>query len=74
MLPDPEDPRSDTTALIVAATGVIGPIPYLMASAALRMAGSPRRSCKAAMAFTLAMTTIVLHTVLLVWLAARVLS
>ena len=75
MLPNPaEDPHSDTTALVVAATGVMGPVPYLMAVAALRMAGGPRRSWKAATAITVSMITVVLHTVFLVWLAARILG
>jgi hypothetical protein len=75
MLPNAsEDPRSDTTALVVAVTGVIGPVPYLMAAAALRMAGNPRRSRQAAAATVVAAITIALHTALLVWLAARVLS
>ena len=75
MLPSPgKGPHSDTTALVVAATGVLGPIPYVMAVAALRMVGGPRRSWKAAAAIALAMITIVLHTVLLVWLAAHIID
>ncbi|QEC46150.1 hypothetical protein FSW04_00260 [Baekduia soli] len=72
MLPSPhEDPRSDTTAMVVAVTGVIGPVPYVMAVAALRMAGSPRRSRRAATAVIVAAATIVLHTAALAWLAVR---
>lgn len=75
MLPDPsKDPHSDTIALIAATTGVLGPVPYVMAAAALRMAGSPRRSWKAATAVVVAVATIVVHTALLVWLAGRILS
>ena len=48
MLPSPaDDPRSDTTALVVAVSGVIGPVPYVMAVAAIRMAGSPQASFSA---------------------------
>ncbi|WP_354697617.1 hypothetical protein DSM112329_03253 [Paraconexibacter sp. AEG42_29] len=75
MLPTPaDDPRSDTTALVVAVSGVIGPVPYVMAVAALRMAGSPRRSRKAAAAIGVASLTIVAHTVFLAWLAHHLLT
>jgi hypothetical protein len=75
MLPHPaDDPRSDTTALVVAVSGVIGPVPYVMAVAALRMAGSPRRSRRAATAIGVAATTIVLHTLALMWIAGRILG
>lgn len=75
MLPRPEtDPRSDTTALVVAVSGVVGPVPYVMAVAAVRMAGSPRRSRRAATAIAVAAATMVLHTAVLVWLALRLLG
>lgn len=74
-IPDPAaDPRSDTTALVIAVTGVIGPVPYFMAAAALHMAGSPRRSRKAAAATIVAWLTIALHTAFLIWLALHLLS
>ncbi|MTD44430.1 hypothetical protein GKE82_09030 [Conexibacter sp. W3-3-2] len=74
MLPSAaDDPRSDTTALVVAVSGVVGPVPYVMAVAAIRMAGSPRRSRKAAVAIGVGAVTCVLHTAFLVWLALRVL-
>ena len=75
MLPSAaDDPRSDTTALVVAVSGVIGPVPYVMAVAAIRMAGSPRRSRKAAAAIAVGAVTVVLHTAFLVWLATRLLG
>lgn len=72
MLPSSaDDPRSDTTALVVAVSGVIGPVPYVMAVAAIRMAGSPRRSRRAAVAIAVGAATVVLHTAVLVWLVTQ---
>lgn len=72
-LPTAEDPRSDTTALVVAVSGVVGPVPYVMAVAAIRMAGSPKRSRKAAAAIAVGVVTCLLHTAFLVWLGFRLL-
>lgn len=67
-LPDPaQDPRSATTALVLAVTGVIGPI-----GGGAVHGGPPRRSRRAAAATAVAWVTIALHTAFLVWLATRV--
>lgn len=68
MLPDPEEPLADQTALAVALGGVICPVPFAMSAAAMRIA-RPRRSRIASAAFWIGTATIVLQVAGLVALA-----
>lgn len=73
MLPDPDtDPRADSTALVFAISGVACPVLFVMSVAAIKMAGDPRRSRRAAAAYGVSVLTIVLHAALVVFLATRI--
>jgi hypothetical protein len=74
VLPDPAlDSRSDSTALAVAVGGVMCPVPFLMSAAALKIAGDPRRSRRAAVAYGLSVATIIGQVLLVAWIAYHLL-